>query len=46
MIGWLYDFMAGRAERAGIGEMRRSLLANLEGDVIEIGSEPSVLRAR
>ncbi len=30
--------MAGRAERAGIGEMRRSLLANLEGDVIEIGS--------
>jgi ubiquinone/menaquinone biosynthesis C-methylase UbiE len=38
VIGWLYDFMSRRAERAGIGEMRRDLLANLEGDVIEVGS--------
>jgi ubiquinone/menaquinone biosynthesis C-methylase UbiE len=38
VIGWLYDLMSRRAERAGIGEMRRGLLANLEGDVIEIGS--------
>jgi ubiquinone/menaquinone biosynthesis C-methylase UbiE len=38
VIGWLYDLLAGRAERAGIGELRRGLLAGLEGDVIEIGS--------
>jgi ubiquinone/menaquinone biosynthesis C-methylase UbiE len=38
VIGWLYDLMSRRAERAGIGEMRRSLLATLEGEVIEIGS--------
>jgi ubiquinone/menaquinone biosynthesis C-methylase UbiE len=38
VIGWLYDLMSRRAEGAGIGEMRRGLLANLEGDVIEIGS--------
>jgi ubiquinone/menaquinone biosynthesis C-methylase UbiE len=38
MIGWLYDLMAGRAERAGIGERRGALLADLEGDVVEIGS--------
>jgi ubiquinone/menaquinone biosynthesis C-methylase UbiE len=38
LIGWLYDLLAGRAERAGLGERRRSLLADLEGDVVEIGS--------
>jgi ubiquinone/menaquinone biosynthesis C-methylase UbiE len=38
VIGWLYDLLAGRAERAGIGEKRRTLLAGLEGDVVEIGS--------
>jgi ubiquinone/menaquinone biosynthesis C-methylase UbiE len=38
MIGWLYDLLARRAERAGIGQMRHDLLADLEGDVIEIGS--------
>ena len=38
MIGWLYDLLAGRAERAGIGEKRRTLLAGLEGDVVELGS--------
>jgi ubiquinone/menaquinone biosynthesis C-methylase UbiE len=30
--------MAGRAERRGIGDRRRMLLAGLEGDVLEIGS--------
>jgi ubiquinone/menaquinone biosynthesis C-methylase UbiE len=30
--------MAGRAERRGIGDRRRTLLAGLEGDVLEIGS--------
>jgi ubiquinone/menaquinone biosynthesis C-methylase UbiE len=38
VIGWLYDLMAGRAERAGIADRRRGLLAELEGDVVEIGS--------
>jgi ubiquinone/menaquinone biosynthesis C-methylase UbiE len=38
MIGWLYDLLARRAERAGIGQIRHDLLADLEGDVIEIGS--------
>ena len=38
MIGWLYDLMSGRAERAGIGQRRSFLLAGLEGDVVEIGS--------
>jgi ubiquinone/menaquinone biosynthesis C-methylase UbiE len=38
MIGWLYDLMAGRAERAGIADLRTSLLADLEGDIVEIGS--------
>ena len=38
MIGWLYDLLAGRAERAGIGQLRRDLLADLEGVVVEIGS--------
>jgi ubiquinone/menaquinone biosynthesis C-methylase UbiE len=38
VIGWLYDLMAGRAERRGIGERRRALLADLEGEVLEVGS--------
>ena len=38
MIGWLYDLLAGRAERAGIGDLRRALLSGLEGEVVEIGS--------
>ena len=38
MIGWLYDFLAERPERAGTAERRRHLLASLEGDVIEIGA--------
>jgi ubiquinone/menaquinone biosynthesis C-methylase UbiE len=38
MIGWLYDLLAGRAERAGIGQKRHDLLADIEGDVVEIGS--------
>jgi ubiquinone/menaquinone biosynthesis C-methylase UbiE len=38
VIGWLYDLLARRAERAGIGQLRHDLLAGLEGEVIEIGS--------
>jgi SAM-dependent methyltransferase len=38
VIGWLYDLLAGRAERAGIGQLRHDLLADLEGEVIELGS--------
>jgi ubiquinone/menaquinone biosynthesis C-methylase UbiE len=38
VIGWLYDLLAGRADRAGMGDLRRGLLAGLEGDVVEIGS--------
>ena len=38
MIGWLYDLMSRRAERAGIADMRRTLVGPLEGHVIEIGS--------
>lgn len=38
MIGWLYDLLAGRAERAGLGDRRHALLAGLEGDVVEIGA--------
>ena len=38
MIGWIYDLLAGRAERAGIAERRHELLAGLEGDVVEIGA--------
>lgn len=38
MIGWLYDLLSQRAERRGLGERRRRLLAELEGDVVEIGA--------
>jgi ubiquinone/menaquinone biosynthesis C-methylase UbiE len=38
VIGWLYDFMARRAEAGGLGELRHSLLGDLEGDVLEIGA--------
>lgn len=38
MIGWLYDLMAARSERRGLGERRRMLLAQLEGEIVEIGS--------
>ncbi len=38
MIGWLYDLLAERSERAGTAERRRDLLASLAGDVIEIGA--------
>jgi ubiquinone/menaquinone biosynthesis C-methylase UbiE len=51
VIGWLYDMMARRGERAGIAERRHRLLAELEGDVVEIGvgtgaSLPHYERAR
>jgi ubiquinone/menaquinone biosynthesis C-methylase UbiE len=38
VIGWLYDLLSRRAERAGLGERRHRLLADLEGDVVEIGA--------
>ena len=38
MIGWLYDLMSGKAEKAGIGSQRHQLLASLQGDVLEIGA--------
>jgi ubiquinone/menaquinone biosynthesis C-methylase UbiE len=38
VIGWLYDLMARRAEDAGLRDQRHALLADLEGDVVEIGA--------
>jgi ubiquinone/menaquinone biosynthesis C-methylase UbiE len=38
VIGWLYDLLAERSERAGTAQLRRDLLASLEGEVIEIGA--------
>ena len=38
MIGWLYDFMARRAEAGGLGDLRSRLLGDLDGDVLEIGA--------
>jgi ubiquinone/menaquinone biosynthesis C-methylase UbiE len=38
VIGWLYDLASRSAERGEMGERRESLLADLEGDVIEIGA--------
>jgi len=38
VIGWLYDFMARRAEARGLGELRHTLLGDLEGEVLEIGA--------
>jgi ubiquinone/menaquinone biosynthesis C-methylase UbiE len=37
VIGWLYDLVSERSERAGIRARRRDLLAPLDGDVLEIG---------
>ena len=38
MIGWLYDLLGRRAERGELGALRRTLLADVEGDVLEIGA--------
>ena len=38
MIGWLYDLLTRKAERGELGEIRRSLLADLEHVAFE-GSE-------
>ena len=38
MIGWAYDLLGRRAEAGALGERRRELLAELEGDVLEIGA--------
>lgn len=51
MIGRLYDLAGRRAERGALGERRAELLADLEGDVLEVGagtgaSLPHYRRAR
>ena len=38
MIGWLYDLAGRRVERSELGERRHALVAELEGDVLEIGA--------
>ena len=38
MIGWLYDLLGRSQERGELGQIRRSLLAGLEGDVLEVGA--------
>lgn len=38
MIGWLYDLLGRSQERGELGQIRRSLLAELEGDVLEVGA--------
>ena len=38
MIGWLYDLAGRRAEEGELGRMRASLVAELGGDVLEVGA--------
>jgi ubiquinone/menaquinone biosynthesis C-methylase UbiE len=38
VIGWVYDLLGRSAERGELGELRRNLLAEVEGDVLEIGA--------
>jgi ubiquinone/menaquinone biosynthesis C-methylase UbiE len=38
VIGWLYDLAGRRVERGELGERRHALVAELEGDVLEIGA--------
>ena len=38
MIGWLYDFAGRRVEKGELGERRHALVADVEGDVIEVGA--------
>ena len=38
MIGWLYDLVSARSEKKGMADLRRRLLASLEGEVVEIGA--------
>jgi len=38
VIGWFYDLAARRLERGELGDRRAALLADLEGDVLEIGA--------
>ncbi len=38
MIGWAYDFLSRGAERGELGARRHALLADVEGDVLEIGA--------
>jgi ubiquinone/menaquinone biosynthesis C-methylase UbiE len=38
VIGWVYDLLGRSAERGELGALRRNLLAEVEGDVLEIGA--------
>jgi ubiquinone/menaquinone biosynthesis C-methylase UbiE len=38
VIGWFYDLATRHAEKGELGERRRELLANIEGDVLEVGA--------
>jgi ubiquinone/menaquinone biosynthesis C-methylase UbiE len=38
VIGWLYDLLGRGVERGEMGERRRELLSELEGEVLEIGA--------
>ena len=38
MIGWVYDLLARGAEKGELGERRHELVAELEGEVLEIGA--------
>jgi ubiquinone/menaquinone biosynthesis C-methylase UbiE len=46
LIGWIYDLLAERSERQGMAARRQALLADLEGDVIEIGAGTGLNLAR
>ena len=38
MIGWAYDLLGRRAERGPLGELRRALVSELGGEILEIGA--------
>ena len=38
MIGWLYDLAGRRVEKGELGERRHELLAELEGEILEVGA--------
>jgi ubiquinone/menaquinone biosynthesis C-methylase UbiE len=38
VIGWLYDLLGRCGEKGELGRRRHDLLANLEGDVLEVGA--------
>jgi ubiquinone/menaquinone biosynthesis C-methylase UbiE len=38
VIGWVYDLLSRNQERGDLGALRRTLLSDLEGEVLEIGA--------